>query len=90
MGVQVLGEEEAEEVDQQACCGKYSVLVGAVTRFSSHLPAGSGEHVHDRKARNVSNVMGCELRRQLRLPGAGDCCESIGEFQRGPFLDYGI
>lgn len=34
-------------------------------------------NVHDRKARKVSSVMGCELRRQLSEPGAGDCCESM-------------
>lgn len=33
--------------------------------------------LHDRKARKVSNVMGCELRRQLSEPGAGDCWWSM-------------
>lgn len=34
--------------------------------------------LHDRKARKVRSVMGCELRRQLSEPGAGDCCDSMG------------
>lgn len=28
------------------------------------------DYLHMRKARNVSNVIGCELKRQLREPGA--------------------
>lgn len=35
--------------------------------------AAKSADLHDRKARKVSNVMGCELRRQLSEPGAGAC-----------------
>ena len=41
-------------------------------------------YVHDRNAKKVSNVMGCELRRQLRVPGAGECCDSMAGFRRVP------
>lgn len=33
--------------------------------------------LHTRKDKKVSNVMGCELKRQLSEPGAGAACESI-------------
>lgn len=39
--------------------------------------ACDSRHLHDRKARKVRRVMGCELRRQLSEPGAGACCDSI-------------
>lgn len=48
-------------------------------RFARDACASSwrGTDLHDRKARKVSNVMGCELRRQLSEPGAGDCWWSM-------------
>jgi hypothetical protein len=48
---------------------------GGATTFAAVVDGGG--HVHIRKPRNVSSVMGCELNRQLRAPAAG-CVESIG------------
>jgi hypothetical protein len=49
------------------------VMYFAVIDIGVRVGVGAG-HVHIRKKRNVSSVMGWLLRRQLRLPGAGVCC----------------
>lgn len=48
--------------------------VGRHARTHAHEHAND---LQDRKARKVNKVMGCELRRQLSEPGAGDCCDSM-------------
>jgi hypothetical protein len=35
-------------------------------------------NLQTRNARNVNSVIGCELRRQLRVPGAGCDCSMVG------------
>lgn len=71
----VVGEEEAEEVDEEVCC---AVLVG--------LEMGKGASVQRRKPRKVISVMGWEDRRQLSEPGSGLSRLLIGMFGSGMWL----
>lgn len=70
--VQVLGEDGAEEVDEETGYGGYWSVNSQTARgqFTSAL--------HMRKPRKKRRVMGCELRRQLKSPARGCDCSIAG------------
>ncbi len=74
MSLQVSDKKHAKEVHEEASCRV------AVSDHDQRQGADMGcarNHLQTRNARYVRSVMGCELRRQLREPGAGCGCSMV-------------